>query len=142
MNPLFVMSLIIPVLTNSNPHSHPSFINLLKKQVPKFCMIMKTDPLDGVFCQRCTCESCGNDAHIGYNCPSKVPIVSNPEPCHNQNVDKLPQTLTKFHSTCYSGDEDSFAHDSTFNFVNDSPNVFQPPPKTLTNSYEFCGNDA
>nr|GEU39860.1 putative ribonuclease H-like domain-containing protein [Tanacetum cinerariifolium] len=36
------MSLIIPVLTNSTPHNHPSFINLLKKQVSKFCMIMKT----------------------------------------------------------------------------------------------------
>nr|GFB16604.1 hypothetical protein [Tanacetum cinerariifolium] len=29
------------------------------------------DSLDGIFCQRCTCESCGNGAHIGYNCPPK-----------------------------------------------------------------------
>nr|GEX70316.1 hypothetical protein [Tanacetum cinerariifolium] len=26
------------------------------------------DPLDGIFCKRCTCNSCGKDAHIGYNC--------------------------------------------------------------------------
>nr|GEX76889.1 copia protein [Tanacetum cinerariifolium] len=97
---------------------------------------------DGVFCRRCTCESCGNGAHIGYNCPSNVSIVSNPEPWHNQNVDELPQTLTKFHPTHYSGDEDSPAYDSTPNFANDSPNVFHPPPQTPTNSYEFCGNDA
>nr|GEZ69990.1 hypothetical protein [Tanacetum cinerariifolium] len=30
------------------------------------------DPLDGIFCKRCTCKSCGKDAHTGYNCPSKV----------------------------------------------------------------------
>nr|GEW20509.1 integrase, catalytic region, zinc finger, CCHC-type, peptidase aspartic, catalytic [Tanacetum cinerariifolium] len=90
---------------------------------------------DGVFCRRCTYESCGNGAHIGYNCPSKVSFVSNSEPCHNQNVDELPQTLTNFHPTCFSGDENSSTHDST-------PNIFHPPPQTLTNSYEFCRNDA
>nr|GEV42566.1 ribonuclease H-like domain-containing protein [Tanacetum cinerariifolium] len=97
---------------------------------------------DGVFCQQCTCDSCGNGAHIGYNCPPKVSVISNPEPCHNQNVDELPQTLTNFHPTRYSGGENSFAHNSTPNFVNDSPDVFHPPPQTPTNSNEFCGNDA
>ncbi|GJR40124.1 hypothetical protein Tco_1215808 [Tanacetum coccineum] len=33
------------------------------------------DPLDDLFCQRCTCESCGNDAHYGYDCPPQVPFV-------------------------------------------------------------------
>nr|GEV38647.1 transposon Ty3-I Gag-Pol polyprotein [Tanacetum cinerariifolium] len=72
----------------------------------------------------------------------QISVASNPEPCHNQNIDELPQTLTNFHPTCYSGDEDSFAHDSTPNFVNNSPNAFHPPSQTPTNSYEFCGNDA
>nr|GEY45011.1 hypothetical protein [Tanacetum cinerariifolium] len=97
---------------------------------------------NGVFCRRCTCESCGKGAHIGYNCPQKVLVVYNPEPCHNQNIDELPQTLINFHPTSYTGDENSSAHDSTPNFVNDSPNVFHPPPQTPMNSYEFCGNDA
>nr|GEW24126.1 hypothetical protein [Tanacetum cinerariifolium] len=97
------------------------------------------DSLDGIFCQRCTCESCGNDAHIGYNCPSKVPSITNPEPCYNQNVDEFPQTLPSFHPTCYSGDENSFTYDSNLNFVDDSPN---PPPQPPTDSYEFCGNNA
>nr|GEV60597.1 ribonuclease H-like domain-containing protein [Tanacetum cinerariifolium] len=100
------------------------------------------DSLDDVFCQRCTCESCGNGAHIGYNCPPKVLIISNLEPCHNQNVDEFPQTLPSFHPTCYFGDDNSFAYDSTPNFVDDSPNVFNPPPQPPTYSYEFCGNDA
>ncbi|GKD24705.1 hypothetical protein Tco_1230919 [Tanacetum coccineum] len=33
------------------------------------------DPLDDLFCQRCTCELCGNDAHYGYDCPPQVPFV-------------------------------------------------------------------
>nr|GEZ53269.1 hypothetical protein [Tanacetum cinerariifolium] len=34
------------------------------------------DPLDGIFCKRCTCKTCGKYAHVGYNCPSKVPSLS------------------------------------------------------------------
>nr|GEV83978.1 RNA-directed DNA polymerase, eukaryota, reverse transcriptase zinc-binding domain protein [Tanacetum cinerariifolium] len=34
------------------------------------------DALDGIFCQRCACKSCGKGAHIGYNCPPKVQIIS------------------------------------------------------------------
>ncbi|GJY33539.1 hypothetical protein Tco_0418008 [Tanacetum coccineum] len=67
-------------------------------------------------------SSCGNGAHYGYNCPLKVPIISNPEPCNNQTVDELPQTLPCFDPTCYSGDGNSFTYDSTPNFVNDSSN--------------------
>ncbi|GJX94276.1 hypothetical protein Tco_0348862, partial [Tanacetum coccineum] len=77
------------------------------------------DSLDGIFCQHCTCKSCGKGAHYGYNCPLKVP---NPEPCNNQTIDELPQTLPSFDPTCYSGDGNSFIYDSTPNFVNDSPN--------------------
>ncbi|GJU80360.1 reverse transcriptase domain-containing protein [Tanacetum coccineum] len=44
------------------------------------------DSLDEIFCRRCTCKSCGKGAHYGYNCPPKVPIISNPEPCNNQTI--------------------------------------------------------
>ncbi|GKA83125.1 hypothetical protein Tco_0789873, partial [Tanacetum coccineum] len=87
-------------------------------------------------------QSCGNGAHYGYNCPPQVPIISNPEPCNNQTVDELPQTLPSFDPTCYSGDGSSFTYDSTPNFVDDSPNVFNPPSQPPTYSCEFCGNDA
>ncbi|GJT20506.1 hypothetical protein Tco_0890443 [Tanacetum coccineum] len=33
------------------------------------------DPLDDLFCQWCTCELCGNDAHYGYDYPPQVPFV-------------------------------------------------------------------
>nr|GEU57716.1 transposase, MuDR, MULE transposase domain protein [Tanacetum cinerariifolium] len=106
------------------------------------CCYGCSESLDSIFCHQYTCESCGNGAHYGYNCPPKVPIISNSEPCHNQNVDEFPQTLPSFHPTCYTGDENSFAYDSTPNLVDDSPNDFNPPSQPLTNSYEFCGNGA
>ncbi|GJR67383.1 hypothetical protein Tco_0013448 [Tanacetum coccineum] len=100
------------------------------------------DSLNDIFCQRCTCESCGKGAHIGYNCPPEVLIISNPEPCNNQTVDELPQTLPSFDPICYYGDGNSFTYDSTPNFINDSPNVFNPPPQPPMYSCEFCENDA
>ncbi|GJR16576.1 hypothetical protein Tco_0799228 [Tanacetum coccineum] len=100
------------------------------------------DSLDGIFCQRCTCKSCGKGAHIGYNCPPKAPIISNPEPCNNQTIDELPQTLPSFDPTYYSEKENSLPYVSKPNFVDDSPNVFNPPPQPPMYSCEFCGNDA
>nr|GFA91472.1 hypothetical protein [Tanacetum cinerariifolium] len=82
------------------------------------------------------------DHQCCYGCGDSLDVISNPEPCHDQNVEEFPQTLSSFHPTCYSGDENSFACDSTTNFVNDSPNVFNPPSQPPMYSYEFCGNDA
>nr|GFA08081.1 hypothetical protein [Tanacetum cinerariifolium] len=62
------------------------------------------DPLDGIFCKRCTCKSCGKDTHIGYNCPPTVP-------------------------TCHSEAESPFTLDSTPTYVDESPNVFNSPPQ-------------
>ncbi|GJZ71555.1 hypothetical protein Tco_0635406 [Tanacetum coccineum] len=100
------------------------------------------DSLDDIFCQRCTCESCGKGAHYGYNCPPQVPIISKPEPCNNQTVNEFPQTLPSVHLTSCSGDENSFTYDSKPNFVDDSPNVFNPPPQSPMYSCEFCRNNA
>nr|GEY54038.1 hypothetical protein [Tanacetum cinerariifolium] len=100
------------------------------------------DLLEDIFFHQYTCEFFGKGAHYGYNCPPKISVVSNPKPCHNQNVDELPQSLTSFHPTCYSGVKDSFVLDSTSNIVHDSSNVFNPPLQPPTYSYEFCGNDA
>nr|GEY79253.1 hypothetical protein [Tanacetum cinerariifolium] len=100
------------------------------------------DPLDGIFCKRCTCKSCGKDAHIGYNYPPTVPVGSNPEPCNNQTIDELPQTLPSFHPTFHSEAEIPFTLDSTPTYVDESPNVFNPPPQSFVYPCEFCGNDA
>nr|GFA30868.1 hypothetical protein [Tanacetum cinerariifolium] len=100
------------------------------------------DSLNGIFCKRYTCKSCGKDAHIGYNCPSKVPIISNQEPCNNQTIDELPQTLPIFHPTFHSEAESPFTLDSTPTYVDESPNIFNPPPQSLVYPCEFYGNDA
>ncbi|GKC37349.1 hypothetical protein Tco_1049733 [Tanacetum coccineum] len=110
-------------------------------QINHNCCFECGDSLDGIFCQRCTCKSCGNGAHIGYNCPPKAPIISNPEQC-NQTINELPQTLPSVHPTCNSEDENSFTYDSKPNFVDDSPNVFNPPPQPSLNSCEFCESNA
>nr|GEW21579.1 hypothetical protein [Tanacetum cinerariifolium] len=91
---------------------------------------------------QCTCKSCRKGAHYGYNCPSKVPIISNSESCHDQNVEEFPQTLPSSHPTCYFGDENSFAYDLTPNLVKDSPNVFNLPSQPPMHSYEFYRDDA
>nr|GEZ82117.1 hypothetical protein [Tanacetum cinerariifolium] len=120
---------------SENSSQSPSHIN-------HHCCYECGDPLDGIFCKRCTCKSCGKGAHIDYNCPQKVPVISNSEPCKSQTIDELPQTLPSFHPTCYSGDKIPFTCDSTLNYVDDSPNVFNPPPQPPVDSCEFWGNDA
>nr|GEY22571.1 hypothetical protein [Tanacetum cinerariifolium] len=100
-----------------------------------------------VFNQDPSENSSQSPPHIDHHCcyglghSLDVSIIYNSEPCHNQNVDEFLQTLPSFHPTCYSGDENSFAYDSTPNFVDDSPNDFNLPSQTLTYSYEFYGND-
>ncbi|GJV87220.1 hypothetical protein Tco_1531158 [Tanacetum coccineum] len=110
-------------------------------QINHNCCYECGDSLDGIFCQQCTCKSCGKGAHIGYNCPPKAPIISKPEPC-NQTIDELPQTLPSFDPTCHSEKENSLPYVSKPNFVDDSPNVFNPPPQPPIYSCEFCGNNA
>nr|GFA98417.1 hypothetical protein [Tanacetum cinerariifolium] len=100
------------------------------------------DALDGIFCQQCICKSCGKGAHISYNCPPKVLIIPNPKPCNNQTIDELPQALPIFHPTFHSEAESPCTLDSTPTYVDESPNVFNPPPQHPMYPCEFCGNDA
>nr|GEZ29500.1 hypothetical protein [Tanacetum cinerariifolium] len=95
------------------------------------CFHCKDVLRDGEACKRCTCKSCGKDAHIGYNCPSKVPVISIPEPCNNQTIDELPQTLPMFHPTFQSEAESPFTLDSTPTYVDEPPNIFNPPPQSF-----------
>nr|GEU34546.1 hypothetical protein [Tanacetum cinerariifolium] len=111
-------------------------------QINHHCCSECGESLEDIFCHQCICKSCGKGAHIGFNCPPKVLIIPNPEPCNNQTIDELLQTLLSFDPTCYSGDENSFTYDSKYNIIDDSLNVFNPPLQPLTYSYEFCGNDA
>ncbi|GJU94776.1 hypothetical protein Tco_1319532 [Tanacetum coccineum] len=107
-------------------------------QIDHNCCYECGDSLDGIFCQRCICKSCGKGAHYGYNCPPKDPIISKPEPC-NQTINEIPQTLPSLDPSCYS-----LPHVSKPNFVDNSPNFSYPPPQPQFETYlcELCGNNA
>nr|GEW23103.1 hypothetical protein [Tanacetum cinerariifolium] len=121
-----------PRISKTSSQSPPHF---------NHCCYEYGDPLDGIFCKRCTCTSCGKNAHIGYNCPPTVPVSSNPEPCNNQTIDELPQTLPSFHPTFHSEAESPFTLDSTPTYVYESPNVFNPPPQPPVYPCEIYGNN-
>nr|GEZ23643.1 hypothetical protein [Tanacetum cinerariifolium] len=98
--------------------------------------------LDGLYCQQCICKSCGKGTHVGYNCPPKVSIISNLEPCNQTMNNELPQTLPSFDATCYSDKENSVPCISKPNFVDESSNIFNPPPQPLIYSCEICESNA
>ncbi|GJX83142.1 hypothetical protein Tco_0332623 [Tanacetum coccineum] len=133
-------------------------------QIDHECCYECGDSLDGIFCQRCTCKSCGKGAHIGYNCPPQIPIISNPEPCYNQNLNEILQNLQSlqqqqclfgtcqqcgcneydgvcFYCTVGNGTSINF---STPYSSNDSPSVANHPPQPqyVPYSCELCGNDS
>ncbi|GKE39633.1 hypothetical protein Tco_1463038, partial [Tanacetum coccineum] len=121
----------------------PFVFNQSPLQINHNCCYKCGDLLDGIVCQQCTCKSCGNGAHIGYNCPPKAPIIFNPEQC-NQTINELPQTLPIVHPTCNYEDENSFTYDSKPNSFNDSPSVLAYPLQLQFETYlcELCGNNA
>ncbi|GJS36612.1 hypothetical protein Tco_0534994 [Tanacetum coccineum] len=45
-----------------------------------------------------SCELCGNDSHYGFDCPPRVPLVYEQEPCYNQNFsdNHYPQNSPSF----------------------------------------------
>ncbi|GJZ22922.1 hypothetical protein Tco_0559961 [Tanacetum coccineum] len=88
-----------PIVVNQDPseNSSPSPPHI------DHCCHKCGDSLDGIFCRQCTCKSCGKGAHYGYNCPPKVPIISNPEPCKNQTIDEPLQNLQSLQQQCPLG---------------------------------------
>ncbi|GJT74333.1 hypothetical protein Tco_1041058 [Tanacetum coccineum] len=105
----------------------------------------------------------GPGAHIGYNCPPQIPIISNPEPCYNQNLNEILQNLQSLQQQCLFGtcqqcgcneyDGVCFyctvGNGTSINFStpyssNDSPSVANHPPQPqyVPYSCELCGNDS
>ncbi|GKD41452.1 hypothetical protein Tco_1261659, partial [Tanacetum coccineum] len=112
-------------------------------QIDHNCCYECGDSSDGIFCRQCICKSCGKGAHYGYNCPPKVPIISNPEQC-NQTINEPPQILPIIHPTCNYEAENSFAYVPNPNSFDNSPNFSYPPPQPQFETYlcELCGNNA
>nr|GEW96964.1 hypothetical protein [Tanacetum cinerariifolium] len=100
-----------------------------------YCFHCKDVLRDGEACKRCTCAKCRSGL-------SKVPVISIPEPCNNQTINELPQASSIFHLTFHSEAESPFTLDSTPTYVDESPNVFNPPPQPPVYPCEFCENDS
>ncbi|GJW58068.1 hypothetical protein Tco_0104799 [Tanacetum coccineum] len=141
---------------------------ILVPKPPQNCATCE-DPVNGLYCRSCAfVRKCLNEGwytiHDGNTSESsnhntnvvsapQEPFVFNQDPdvnssqsspqkqC-NQTINELPQTLPSVHPTCNSRNENSFTYDSKPNSVDDSPNVFNPPPQPPLYSCEFCGNDA
>ncbi|GJV65552.1 hypothetical protein Tco_1476380 [Tanacetum coccineum] len=132
-------------------------------QIDHECCYECGDSLDGIFCQRCTCKSCGKGAHIGYNCPPQIPIISNPEPCYNQNLNEILQNFQSLQQQCLFGTCQQCGYNeydgvcfyctvgngTPINFStpyssNDFPSVANHPsqPQYVPYSCELCGNDS
>ncbi|GJR66346.1 hypothetical protein Tco_0012411 [Tanacetum coccineum] len=109
-------------------------------QIDHNCCYECGDSLDGIFCRQCICKSCGKGAHYGYNCPPKVPIISNPEQC-NQTINELPQILPIVHPTCNYEAENSFAYVPNPNSFDNSLifSYHSPQPQFETYLCELCG---
>nr|GEV74761.1 hypothetical protein [Tanacetum cinerariifolium] len=115
-----------PFVVNQDPDKNSS---QSPPQINQHCCYGCGDLLEDIFCHQCTCELCGKGAHYGNNCPPKVLIIPNLKPYDNQTIDKLPQTVPSYDPTCYSEDGNSFTYDSRSNLVDDSLNIFDPPPQ-------------
>ncbi|GJU65338.1 hypothetical protein Tco_1247173 [Tanacetum coccineum] len=66
--------------TSKSSDDDTNFVNQNSSQSPPQinhnCCYECGDSLDGIFCQQCTCKSCGKGAHYGYNCPPQILIIS------------------------------------------------------------------
>ncbi|GJS78981.1 hypothetical protein Tco_0728862 [Tanacetum coccineum] len=108
-------------------------------QINHNCCYECGDSLDDIFCQRCTCKSCGKGAHYGYNCPPQIPIISNPEPCYNQNLNEIPQNLQSLQQQClfdYYHEQNPCYDSNSFGF-----DQFQPPQYTVNHPIFNDQND-
>ncbi|GKB40781.1 hypothetical protein Tco_0885723 [Tanacetum coccineum] len=149
-----------PFVFNQDPGKNSS---QSPPHIDHHCCYECGDSLDDIFCQRCTCKSCGKGAHYGYNCLPQIPIISNPEPCYNQNLNEILQSFQSLQQQCLLGtcqqcgcneyDGVCFyctvGNGTPINFLtsyssNDSPSFANHPlqPQYVPYSCELCGNDA
>ncbi|GJS06918.1 hypothetical protein Tco_0363714 [Tanacetum coccineum] len=149
-----------PFVFNQDPGQNSS---RSPPHIDHHCCYECGDSLNDIFCQRCTCKSCGKGAHYGYNCPPQIPIISNPEPCYNQNLNEILQNLQSLQQQCLLGtcqqcgcneyDGVCFyctvGNGTPINFStpyssNDSPSFANHPPQPqyVPYSCELCGNES
>nr|GEY99957.1 hypothetical protein [Tanacetum cinerariifolium] len=110
----------IPESYDEVPNPPPQCVNPL---IDHHCCYECGNSLNDIFCYQCTCEFCGNGAHVGYNCPAQVPsfqtLPSFPQQyscCEDCRVTHKPyQCQPKnhdyYHEQNYCYDSNSFGFD-------------------------------
>nr|GEX60557.1 hypothetical protein [Tanacetum cinerariifolium] len=106
------------------------------------CCYKCGNSLNDFFCYQCTCEFCGNGAHVGYNCPAQVPsfqtLPSFPQQypcCEDCGVTREPyQCQPKNHD--YYNEQNSCYDSNSFGF-----DQFQPPQYTVNHPIFNVHND-
>ncbi|GJR17506.1 hypothetical protein Tco_0966033 [Tanacetum coccineum] len=88
-----------------------------------------------------SCELCGNDSHYGFDCPPRLPLVYEQEPCYNQNFSdnyypqnspSLPQQFLCCESCggphesfqCQPMNQNHFEHNSNYSGFDQPPQYF------------------
>nr|GEV08052.1 hypothetical protein [Tanacetum cinerariifolium] len=92
------------------------------------------DSLDGIFCQRCTCESCGNDAGL---LDTPLCYLCTCEHCRNILING---TCSK----CNSGARNSFTYDPIPKSFNEIQSISNPPPQSRFKIYlcQLCESNS
>ncbi|GJT30140.1 hypothetical protein Tco_0910415, partial [Tanacetum coccineum] len=95
-----------------------------------------------------SCELCGNDSHYGFDCPPRLPLVYEQEPCYNQNFSDnyYPQNSPSFpqqylccencggpHESfqCQPMNQNHFEHNSNYSGFDQPPQYFINHPEDL-----------
>nr|GEY28446.1 hypothetical protein [Tanacetum cinerariifolium] len=118
-----------------------------------YCFHCKDVLGDGEACKRCTFTKCGSGLSKGfcYICGHNQNSL-NDSPRISETSSQSPSNINHccyecgdpldgiFYKRCTS--ESPFTLDSTPTYVDESPNVFNPPPQPPVYPCEFCGNDA
>nr|GEZ22390.1 hypothetical protein [Tanacetum cinerariifolium] len=68
--PQYHFNIYLCLICESNSHYGYACVNPL---IDHHCCYKCGNSLTGFFCHQCTCEFCGNGAHVGYDCPAQVP---------------------------------------------------------------------
>ncbi|GJU00294.1 hypothetical protein Tco_1110632 [Tanacetum coccineum] len=85
-----------------------------------------------------SCELCGNDSHYGFDCPPRVSLVYEQEPCYNQNFgDNYFQQNSLSFSQQYICCEYCGGPHESLQCQPRNQNYFEPNPCYNYNSYGF-----
>nr|GEV48179.1 hypothetical protein [Tanacetum cinerariifolium] len=110
--------------------------------IDQHCCFECGNLLNDFFCYQCTCEFCGNDAHVGYNCPAQVPSF--------QTLPSFPQQypccedfgVTHEPYKCQPKNHDYYhEQNSCYNYNSFGFNHGQPPRYTVNHPIFNAHND-